>query len=109
MRADKTDLCRWPLGFDRLGHFAVVFHRRRGGIDDDVVEIFRNAEAFLDTDVMRRAIKELCARHQRGRLRQPSRVPKAGDFAAGLVAGPGAAIKAVETRRGEEECAHGFQ
>ena len=39
MRADETDLRFGPVLFDRFGDFAIVFQRRRGGVDDDVIVI----------------------------------------------------------------------
>ena len=44
--------------------------------------------------------------HQRGGLRQPGRIPEAGDLAPRLVARAGAAVEAVEAGRGEEQRLH---
>ena len=99
VRPDKTDFRVRLLLFDGLGHPAIVLQRRRAGVDDDVVEVLGHAEAFLLADVVRRAIEQFGTRRERGRLRQPGGIPVAGDFAHGLVARPGAAVKTVKTRR----------
>src|SRR5258705_1963403 len=46
--------------------------------------------------------------HQRRRLREPGRIPKRSNFALGLIARPGAAVKPVVGRRAEEKCFHPF-
>ena len=48
----------------------------------------------------------LASGHERGGLREPGRIPEAGDFAPRLVTRAGAAVKAVETGWGEKKCAH---
>jgi len=52
VRADKADLGRGSLGLDGLGHLAIVFQRRRGGVDDDVIEFLGNGERFHHADVV---------------------------------------------------------
>ena len=106
VRADEANLGGGPLLLDGLGDLAVVLQRGRGGVDDDVVEVLRDGEALGHVNVVRRAVEEPAAGHERGGLREPGGIPVAGDFARGLVAGTGAAVKAVEGGRGEEECAH---
>ena len=98
MRADKTDLGVGLLRLDGFGNLAIVFQRRRAGVDDDVVEIFRDGEAFGHVNVVRRTIKEFGIGRERGGLREPGGIPIAGDFAPRLVTRAGAAVKAVETR-----------
>ena len=46
VRADEADFRVGLLRLDGLGHLAIVFQRRRGGVDDDVIEILRDGEAF---------------------------------------------------------------
>ena len=55
MGADEPDGGLWPLRLDGFGDFAVIFERRRGGVDDDVVELFGDGEAFREVNVMRGA------------------------------------------------------
>ena len=65
----------------------------------DMVMFLRLLETFADPNVVRGTIHELRIRDQRGRLRQPSGIPVAGDFTASLVTGPGSAVKPVEAGR----------
>jgi len=103
VRADKTDLRVGLLRLDGFGHFAIVFQRRRGRIDDDVIEILRDGEAFFQINVVRRAIQKFGIRHERGGLREPRRIPIAGDFAARLITRTRAAVKPIKRRRREEQ------
>ena len=99
MRTDETDLRVRLLRLDGLGHLAVVFQRRRGGVDDDVIEILRDGEGFRHADVVRRAVEQLGVWHERGGLREPGRIPIAGDFAPRLIPRARAAVETVERRR----------
>jgi hypothetical protein len=101
VRADETDFRVRLLRLDRLGDLAIVFQRRRGGVDDDVIKILCDGEAFFQINVVRRAIQQFGIRHERGRLREPGRIPIAGDFAARLITRARAAVKTVERRRKE--------
>ena len=67
MRADETDFGVRPLRLDGLGHFAIVLQRRRGGVDDDVVEILRNGEAFREINIMGRAVQQPRWDYKQGR------------------------------------------
>ncbi len=60
-------------------------------------------EAFFDVNVMRGTIHQLRARDKGSGLGEPGGVPKAGDFAPGLITGAGAAVEAVEGGRTEEQ------
>ena len=62
-----------------------------------MIVILRLGQACLDVDVVRRAIEQLAARHQRGGLREPGGIPIGRDFAPRLIARAGAAIKAIKT------------
>ena len=64
-----------------------------------MVEVVGDAEAFLDVDAVRGAIEQLGTGHEGRWLREPGRIPVAGDFALGLVARASAAIEAIEGRR----------
>jgi hypothetical protein len=99
MGADEADLGGGFLLLDGLGDLAIVFQRRGGGVDDDVIELARLFQALLDADVVRRAIEQLAVGHQRGRLGQPGGIPKRGDFAPRLVTRAGAAVKPVKAGR----------
>ena len=57
-------------------------------------------------DARRRRVDQLAARHQRGRLGQPGRVPEAADFPLRLVARAGAAVEPVEGRGLQEKRFH---
>src|SRR5450432_593808 len=95
---DKTDFRVGLLRFDRLGHLAIVFQRRRGGVDDDVIEIFRDGETLGEVNVVRRAVEQFGIRRERGGLREPRRIPIAGDFAPRLITRACAAVKTVVRR-----------
>ena len=71
VRADEADFGARLLRLDGLGHFAVVFQRRRGGVDDDVVEIFGDGEAFREVNAVRRAVEQARIGRERGGLGQP--------------------------------------
>src|SRR5277367_1792255 len=99
MRADETDFRVGLLRFNRLGHLAIVAQRRRAGVDDDVIVFLRDAQAFVLLDAVRRTVEQFAARHERGGLREPGRIPIAGDFALRLVARTSAAVITVKTWR----------
>ena len=84
------------LRLDGLSHLAVILQRGRRGVNNHVLVVLRLGQTLLHVNIVRRAIEQLAARHQRRRLRQPSRIPIAGDFPAGLVPRAGAAVKTVE-------------
>ena len=106
MRAEEADDSLGPVLLDGLGDLAIVLQRRGAGINDDVVVTFGLLKAPFDVDVVRRAVHQLRVRHQRRRLRQPSRIPEAGDFAPRLVTRARAAIEAVKAGGREEESLH---
>ncbi len=58
VRADETDFRVRLLRLDGFGDLAIVFQRRRGGVDDDVVEILRDGEALGQVNVVRRAVEQ---------------------------------------------------
>ena len=99
VRADEADFRVRLLRLDRLGHLAIVFQRRRARVDDDVIKFLGDGQAFVLLDVVRRAVEQFAAGHERGGLREPGRIPIAGDFTLRLVARTGAAVIAVKTRR----------
>ena len=45
--ADESNLGLRPILFDGLGYLAIVFQRRGGGMDDDMIEIPRFLEALV--------------------------------------------------------------
>ncbi len=47
-------------------------------------------------DARGRRVDQLAAGHERGRLREPGRIPEGADLSPRLVAGPGPAVEAVE-------------
>src|SRR3954470_15751423 len=98
MRPNKTDFGPGPIFFDSLRYFGIIFERRRGRVNNNVVVPFRFFETFFDVDVMGRTVQQLRIRHKSGWLCQPGRIPEARDFAPGLVARTSAAVKTVEAR-----------
>ena len=107
VRADETDLRIRTLRLDGLGDLAVILQRGRAGVDDDVIVVLRDVEAFILADVVRRTIEELRAGDQGGGLREPGRIPIRSNFAPRLVARTGTTIKAIERgRRKEQSLAH---
>ena len=73
-------------------------------MDDDVIVAFGLFQALFDADIVRRAIEQFGIGHQCGRLRQPCRIPIAGDLAPRLVTRARPAIEAIERRWTKEEC-----
>ena len=65
-------------------------------MNDDMVIVFRLLQTRTDADIVRGTIQESCARDHCGRLRQPCGIPVAGDFAAGLITRPCAAVESIE-------------
>ena len=99
MRADEADFRVGLLRLDGLGDLAIIFQRRRGGVDDDVIEIYRDGETFREVNIVRRAVEQPGIWRERGWLREPRRIPIAGHFAPRLIPRAGAAVKAVKARR----------
>src|SRR5207247_2020387 len=100
VRADKTDLCAGFLSLDRFGDFAIILQRWGGGVDDDVIVLFCDAECLCHPDIVRWAIKQTRTGHQRGWLGQPRWIPIARNLAPRLITRAGAAVKSVEGGRG---------
>src|SRR3954471_20952990 len=75
-------------------------------MDNDMIVSLGLFEALFDLDIVRRTIHELGVRNQRRRLGKPGRVPEAGDFSPGLVAGTGAAVESVKRRRRKKQGLH---
>src|SRR3954451_642516 len=99
MSADEADDRVRTILFYRFSDLAIVFERGRRCVNDDVIVILRFLQALLDLDVMRRAIHQPGARHERRWLGKPRGIPIAGDLTPRLVARTGAAIKTIEARR----------
>ena len=94
--ADEADL---DVGIDRLDHLRrphVRFEGRRGGVHHHEVAVLDLRNDVLEFQIVRRRIDELRAFDQRGRLREPGRIPEGADLALHLIAGAGAAVEAVE-------------
>src|SRR5258706_3039129 len=108
MGADEADFGFRPVLFDGFRDFAIVFERRRRGVDDDVIVTFGLIEAFFDINPVRWAVHELRVGNQGGGLCQPGGIPITGYLTTGLIARTGAAIKTIEAGRAKEQGFHSF-
>ena len=104
--ADEADLQRRVRILQRRRHLHVGGERRRRGVDHAQLVIPRLARHRIEADARRRCIDQLAARHQRGRLRQPGRIPERADLPPRLIARAGAAVETVERRRMQEQRLH---
>ena len=94
--ADEAD---FDVRIDRLDHLRrlhVRFERRRRGVHHDEVAVLQLRHDVLEAQAVRRRIDQLRAFDERGRLRQPGRIPERAHLALHLIAGAGAAVVAVE-------------
>ena len=68
-----------------------------------MIKILRDAQAFFDADIVRRAVQQARIRRERGGLREPGRIPITGDLAPRLITRARAAIKTqtVEYKDGD--------
>ncbi len=86
-----------------LGELGVGGERGRAGVDDDQFIVSGDIQRLLHGQAVGRCVEHPAARHQRGGLRQPGRVPERLDLALGLIARARAAVEAVEGRGLEEK------
>ena len=78
-------------------------------MNDDMIVTPGVVQALFDIDRVRRAIHQPGFGHERGGLRQPGGIPKAGYFASRLITGSGASVETIKAGRGKEKCfAHSF-
>ena len=71
---------------------------RRRGVQHDEIVVARLRQRRRRARSVRRRVDQLAARHQRGGLGEPGRIPERPDLAPRLIARAGAAIEAVEGR-----------
>jgi hypothetical protein len=65
-------------------------------VHDDEIVVTGLGEDILDRGAVGGRIDQFAARHERGRLREPGRIPERADFALRLVACARSAVEAVE-------------
>ena len=94
--ADQTDLEAGLERLERLGGAHVGGERRRRGMHHHEIAARCLRYDVLELEPVRRRVDELRAFDQRGRLREPGRVPERSHLAAHLIARASAAIEAVE-------------
>ncbi len=91
--ADQPGLQRRVGVLERRDRLHIRGEGGRRGVHHGQVEILRLGHNLGERGPMRRRVDELAVRHERGRLREPGRVPERRDLAFRLVAGAGAAVE----------------
>ncbi len=104
--ADEADLQRRIFIPKRLRDLHVGGEGGCRGVDDAEFVRPRLGDDLGQADARRRRVDQTAARHQRGRLGQPCRIPERTDLPPRLIARAGAAVEAVERGRVEEQRLH---
>ena len=104
--ADHADLELRIEILERANRLDVGGKRRRRGVQHDEIALSRLRRDVGEAEPVRRRVDQLRAFDQRGRLRQPGRIPERLDLAAHLVAGARSAIEALERRRLQKQGLH---
>src|SRR5204863_9652842 len=81
LSAYEPDLQMRISVLERLGNSHIGREGRRRGMHDDKLVIARQRQYVVEPQPRRRCIDKLASRHQRGRLRQPCRIPERADLA----------------------------
>ena len=68
----------------------------RGGVHHHEIAVPDLRDDVLEFKIVRRRIDQFRAFDERGRLRQPSRIPERAHFALHLITSAGAAVETVE-------------
>ncbi len=103
MRADEPHAHIRVLRLERFRELRVAAQCRRARVQDHQLVVVRDPQDVVAREIVRRRIDQPRAFDQRGRLREPRRIPKRTNLALRLVARPGAAVEAPPRRRIDEK------
>ena len=96
---DQSDREPWVGVLQRLGDFHIGGEGRGRGMQHDQLVITGERQHVVKPQPRRRGVDQPAARHQRGGLREPCRVPEGSYLPPRLIARARPAIETVERRR----------
>ncbi len=99
MRAHEAEQQFRIALLERFRYLHVGVERWRARMQHGKLIVVRERQDFCERQSPRRCVDQAAVRDQRGRLRQPGRIPERSDLALGLVAGSGATVETLERRR----------